>query len=153
MNRRCYTLATWLMWLALPITALNYWRVWDRLPMHMAVHFDANWQPNGYTSREGALLLGLGVIAFLLVMFTVAAYAVRTNKPSAAWPVMVMFYAALTSLCLVNNWIAQRNVKEPPSPSASLHAKKFPPLVSRNDSPFFNCICNRRRLCSVESQA
>ena len=47
MKRDWYTLATWLMWLALPITALNYWRVWDRLPARMAVHFDANWQPNG----------------------------------------------------------------------------------------------------------
>ena len=49
-----YKPLVWLMWLALPITALNYWRNWDRLPMRMAVHFDANWQPNGYTSREGA---------------------------------------------------------------------------------------------------
>ncbi len=126
MKRDWYTPTTWLMWLALPITALNYWRVWDRLPMRMAVHFDANWQPNGYTSRDGALLLGLGVIAFLLVLFTVASYAVRANKPSAAWPVMVMFYVALTALCVVNNWIAQRNVNDQPSPSASLHAKLSP---------------------------
>ena len=47
----------------LPITALNYWRAWDQLPARMAVHFDANWQPNGYTSREGALMLGLGIMA------------------------------------------------------------------------------------------
>ena len=60
------------MWLALPITALNYWRAWDQLPARMAVHFDANWQPNGYTSREGSLMLGLGIMAFLLVVFTVA---------------------------------------------------------------------------------
>jgi uncharacterized membrane protein len=119
MKRDWYTLATWMMWLALPITALNYWRVWDRLPMRMAVHFDANWQPNGYTSREGALLLGLGVIAFLLLLFTVAAYTVRTNKPSSAWPVMLMFYVALTALCVVNNWIAQRNLNDKPQPSAS----------------------------------
>ena len=48
------------MWLALPISAWEYWQVWDQLPTRMAVHFDANWQPNGYTSREGALELGLG---------------------------------------------------------------------------------------------
>jgi len=130
MKRDWYTLATWLMWLALPITALNYWRVGDRLPMRMAVHFDANWQPNGYTSREGALLLGLGIIAFLLVLFTVASYAVRTNKPSSAWPVMVMFYVALTALCVVNNWIAQRNVNEQPLPSASLQVRLSPACES-----------------------
>ncbi len=110
MNRRCYTLATWLMWLTLPLTALTYLRVWGRLPRRMAVHFDANWQPDGYTSREGALLLALGIVAFMLVLFTVASYAVRTNKPNSAWPLMVVFYVTLTTLYLVNNWIAQRNL-------------------------------------------
>jgi hypothetical protein len=123
MKRDWYTLATWLMWLALPITWFNYRRVWDRLPMRMAVHFDANWQPNGWTSREGALYLGLGIIAFLLVVFTVAAYAVRTNKPSSAWPVMIVFYVALTGLCLLNNWIAQKNLNEQSQPSACLRTE------------------------------
>jgi hypothetical protein len=120
MKRGWYTMATLLMWLALPLTALNYWRVWDRLPMRMAVHFDANWQPNGYTSREGALLLALGIIAFMLVLFTVASFAVRTNKPNSAWPLMVVFYVTLTVLCLVNNWIAQRNLQRQSPLSALL---------------------------------
>ena len=47
MNRDSYKTLTWLMWLALPTTGLNYWLAWDRLPYRMAVHFDANWQPNG----------------------------------------------------------------------------------------------------------
>jgi len=51
------------MWLPLVTIALNYWRAWDRLPARMAVHFDANWQPNGYTSREGSLMLALGMLA------------------------------------------------------------------------------------------
>jgi uncharacterized membrane protein len=120
MKRGWYTMATLLMWLALPLTALNYWRVWDRLPMRMAVHFDANWQPNGYTSREGALLLALGIIAFMLVLFTVASFAVRTHKPNSAWPLMVVFYVTLTVLCLVNNWIAQRNLQRQSPPSGLL---------------------------------
>ena len=73
MNRKFYKPLTWLMWLALPITAFNYWRNWDRLPLRMAVHFDANWQPNGYTSREGALMLGLGIMAVMLLFFTIGA--------------------------------------------------------------------------------
>ena len=115
-----YRLATWLMWLALPLTALTYWRVWDRLPMRMAVHFDANWQPNGWTSRQGALYLGLGIMAFIVLLFTVAAYAVRANKPSSGWPLMVFFYLILVVLCLVNNWIAERNLKAQPSPARLL---------------------------------
>ena len=95
MNRSSYTTAIWLMWLALPITALNYWRAWDQLPARMAVHFDANWQPNGYTSREGALMLGLGILAFLLVIFTVGAFILRAYRSSPAWPMLAVFYVVL----------------------------------------------------------
>jgi len=125
MKRDGYTLAIWLMWLALPLTALSYWRVWDRLPMRMAVHFDANWQPNGWTSREGALYLGLGIMAFIVLLFTVAAYVVRANKPSSGWPLMVFFYLILVLLCLVNNWIAERNLMAQPS-LAGLLRKALP---------------------------
>ncbi len=125
-----YTVATWMMWLALPVTAFEYWRVWDRLPIRMAVHFDANWQPNGWTSREGALYLGLGIVAFLLVLFTVGAFAARTNKPSSAWPVMAMFYVALIALCALNNWIVQRNLNEQSQPTASMRTE-IPPDVNR----------------------
>jgi|ERR1700733_9134297 len=131
MKKDWYTLATWLTWLALPITALNYWRVWDQLPMRMAVHFDANWQPNGWTSREGALYFGLAVLAFLLVLFTVASYAVRANKPSSAWPMMVVFYLVLTAVCVVNNWIAQRNLNQRPQPAAWLRID-LPPDVNQD---------------------
>jgi hypothetical protein len=31
-----------------------------------------------------------------------------------------MFYVALIALCVVNNWVAQRNVNEQPQPSAML---------------------------------
>jgi hypothetical protein len=95
MKRDWYTLATWLMWMGLPITALNYWRAWGQLPARMAVHFDANWQPNGYTSREGSLMLGLGIMAVMLVLFTVAASIVRALKPSASWPVLMVGYVVL----------------------------------------------------------
>jgi hypothetical protein len=130
MKRDWYTLATWLMWLALPLTASTYLRIWDRLPRRMAVHFDINWQPNGWTSREGALYLGLGVIAFMLVTFTVGAYAARAGEPKAAWPLLVVFYLILTGLWLVNNWIAQRNLNAQSSQSASLHAKLSPACES-----------------------
>jgi Protein of unknown function (DUF1648) len=115
MSVRFYKPAIWLMWLALPITAFTYWRAWDLLPLRMAVHFDVNWQPNGYTSREGSLMLSLGVEAFLLLIFTVAAHAVGMNKPSAAWPVLISFYLALGLFCFVSSWIVQRNLTgEPP---------------------------------------
>ena len=127
MNRGFYKLATWLMWLALPTTALNYWRAWDHLPVRMAVHFDAHWQPNGYTSREGSLMLALVIMAFLLIIFTVGAHAVRVNKPSAAWPVLIMLYLALGFFWFASNWIVQRNLQsDDQSPHAVLAHSEFP---------------------------
>jgi uncharacterized membrane protein len=117
MNRDWYKPAVWLMWLALPITALMYWRVWDQLPMRMAVHFDANWQPNGYTSREGSLMLGLGIMAFMLLVFTVGALAAGALKPTASWPLLVVFYVVLGFLWFGNHLIVEWNLNPTPAHS------------------------------------
>jgi Protein of unknown function (DUF1648) len=117
MNRSWYTTAIWMMWLALPITALNYWRAWDQLPARMAVHFDANWQPNGYTSREGALMLGLGIMAFLLVVFTVGGFILRAQRSSPAWPLLALFYVVLGITWYGNNRIVEYNLNAQPAHS------------------------------------
>ena len=109
-NRSWYTIAIWLMWLALPITALNYYQAWDHLPARMAVHFDANWQPNGYTSREGALMLGLGIMAVMLVIFTVGGFVLRAAKSSPAWPMLAVFYVVLGFICYANYSIVRFNL-------------------------------------------
>ncbi|MGA2746672.1 MAG: DUF1648 domain-containing protein [Candidatus Sulfotelmatobacter sp.] len=122
MNRN-YKPLTWLMWLALPITAFKYWRNWDRLPLRMAVHFDANWQPNGYTSREGALMLGLGIMAVMLLFFTIGALVANALKPSAAWPLLLAFYVGLGFLWYANNSIVEFNLNAPAhSESAGPHS-------------------------------
>ena len=115
MNRDWYKTLTWLGWLALPITALDYWRSWDQLPMRMAVHFDANWRPNGYTSREGALKLGLSIMVVTLVVSTIVGLAVHAMKPSAAWPMLVVSYVVLGFLCYGNYSIVRFNLNLPAS--------------------------------------
>jgi Domain of unknown function (DUF1648) len=117
MNRNFYKPAIGLMWLALPITALSYWRAWDRLPMRMAVHFDTNWRPNGYTTREGSLVLGLGIMTFMLVVFTVAGYMVSVLKPAATLPILVTFYVVLGFLWFGNHSIVEWNLNPPPAHS------------------------------------
>lgn len=123
MNREFYKPAVWLMWAALPITGLEYWRVWDRLPLRMAVHFDSNWQANGYTSREGAIMLGLGIMAVLLLFFTVAALIARAMKPGASWPMLLAFYVVLGFLWFGNHSIVEWNLNPPPSHSELMGAK------------------------------
>ncbi|HTT22556.1 MAG TPA: DUF1648 domain-containing protein [Candidatus Sulfotelmatobacter sp.] len=90
MARNWHKLLILLMWLALPVSAWMYWSAWDRLPVRMAVHFDAAWQPNGYTSRDAAAQLGLEILLVMLVLFTVAMLIIHTLKPAAFWPVLVI---------------------------------------------------------------
>ena len=120
MNRNSYTLAIILMWLALPVTALKYWRAWDRLPARMAVHFNANWRPNGYTSREGSLLLGLGIMVAMLILFTVVGLLVRAMNPPASGPMLVVFYVVLGFLWFGNNSIVDWNLRQPASAPVKL---------------------------------
>ena len=117
MNGSWYKPAILVMWLPLPITALNYWRAWDHLPMRMAVHFDASWQPNGYTSRQGSLTAALAMLAFMQVTFTLSFFIVRAQKPSAAWPMLVFFYVFLGFFWYVNNWILEFNLHTRPAHS------------------------------------
>lgn len=117
MSRNWYRWAVALMWLALPASAWNYWSVWDQLPAQMAVHFDANWQPNGYTSREGALQLGIGIMVVMLVVFTTATLSTFYFKPSAQWPVLLISYVAL-GFCWYGNYaIVKFNLQASPSHS------------------------------------
>ena len=107
MLRSTYKPLLLLMWLALITTAVNYWRVWDQLPARMAVHFDANFQPNGYTSREASAELGLGTMAVLLLLFTVAGLIAQAMKPLASWPMLIGFYI-LTGILWYGNYSVLR---------------------------------------------
>lgn len=126
-----------LMWVFLVSTAVNYWRNWEQLPARMAVHFDANWQPNGYSSREGALYLGLGIMAFLLVLFTVGALIAHAQKPSAFWPMLIFFYAILGVCWYGNNFIVNFNLNSSPPHSESWNQhpeNKQIPMTSRAEN-------------------
>ncbi|HEY3973346.1 MAG TPA: DUF1648 domain-containing protein [Candidatus Sulfotelmatobacter sp.] len=136
MNRSFYKPAVWLMWLAFAMTALNSWRAWDQLPMRMAVHFDANWQPNGYTSREGAVMLGLGAMGVLVLSFTISALIVHALKPSSAWPMLIVFYIVIAILWYVNDSIVKWNLQQnEQAPRAALVSRSggriHPPALSQ----------------------
>lgn len=120
MERKLFQAAIGLTWLALPLTALNYSRAWDRLPMRIAVHFNANWQPNGWTTREGSRMLALGMTAFLLVVFTVSSFAARRMGASnlSQWALVGVFYVVLGVVYCVNSWIVERNLHQAPTATA-----------------------------------
>lgn len=131
MNRNGFRALVLLMWLALPASAWEYRSVWDQLPVRMAVHFDANWRPNGYTSREGASELGLGILAVMLVMFTVSTLVIGSLKPPAALPALLIAYVAVGFCWYANHEIVKFNldaVKESSQTSvlSSQRAAKLP---------------------------
>jgi hypothetical protein len=135
MNGLYYKTLVALMWLALPITALSYWRNWDRLPARMAVHFDANWQPNGYTSRDGALELGLSIMVFMLVVSTVGLLIAHALKPAAAWPLLVLFYVVIGFVWFGNHSIVEWNLSPPPAHSELMGSNS--PAVRDSSGPKF----------------
>jgi len=126
MNRKNFQLAVALMWLALPLTAMRYWLVWDRLPQHMATHFDANWHPNGWMPREAGLYFALGVTLFMLAIFTVVAYVSQRRNDSSAvsWVLLALFYAIIAFLFAINDKVLQYNVNGEP-----IHAEWLMGLV------------------------
>ena len=127
MNRDWYKPLLWLMWLALPSAALNYWRAWDQLPMRMAVHFDANSQPNGWTSRAGAAQVGLSIMGVLLIFFTIGGLIARARKPEAAWPMLFVFYVVLGIVWYGNNSIVNWNLRSNDrAPHSELMPLEFP---------------------------
>ena len=123
MDKKMFQIATGLTWLALPLTALNFWRAWHRLPARMAVHFDANWRPNGWTSREGALELVLATTIVPLVIFSISSYAMSRRASVSnlsKWTMIMVFYVALGFVYLVNNWIVERNLTTRSTPFSQL---------------------------------
>lgn len=109
-----FSFAIWLLWLALPFTALDYWRVWNQLPARMAIHFDINWRANGWASREAAFALMVGVVFFLVATFTIMLFLVR-RAPNAAfmpWLVLAFFYATVIFVCGVNHWVIRYNLNQ-----------------------------------------
>ncbi len=107
----------WLLWLALPLSALEYRQNWDHLPARMATHFDANWQPNGYTTRDGAFDTGLGIMAALLLLFTVLVFVARALNPVMSWAMLLVFYVATGFVWYGNHSLIKFNLNPPPAHS------------------------------------
>jgi hypothetical protein len=101
------------MWIAIPLTALRYWQVWDALPASMATHFAADGRPNGWMSREAALYYALGVTAFILIVFTGLAVVVLkqgATLDSTSFALVGFFYVIVGFVFYVNNGILNHNL-------------------------------------------
>jgi hypothetical protein len=110
--KRAMQVATWLMWLVLPLTGLRFWLAWDRLPARLATHFDASGRPNGWMTREAALGVGLGMTVLFLLVFTVASYFLQRQKTSDAgsWALLGLFGVVIGVVYQGNSSIIDYNL-------------------------------------------
>ena len=101
MDSKLYRALTPMLWLALPLTALQYWSVWDQLPGRMATHFGVAGQPNGWMTRETSLIFAMVVTTLVLVALTWT--LTRVRKPDVlAWSLLAMLYVVMGALFNVN---------------------------------------------------
>jgi hypothetical protein len=115
MNRRFFQVAMWLPWLALPLTAARFWEVWDRLPLRMATHFAADGHPNGWMTREVALEFALGIMCFMLIVFSIALYvAYRKRVDVATWALLGFLYFIASLIYHGNNSVLAYNLDGQP---------------------------------------
>ena len=116
MTRQWWRIGIALPWLGLPLIALRYWLVWDRLPAHIATHFNAANQPNGWMSREGSMYFILGLYFFLVALFTVIITVIHKVRKAdaAAWAVLGLFYVILGVLYYGNESVLEYNLTGAP---------------------------------------
>ena len=109
MDSKLYRALTAMLWLALPLTALQYWSVWEQLPARMATHFGVSGQPNGWMTRETSLIFALVVTTLVLVALTWA--LTRVRKPDVlAWSLLAMLYVVMGALFSINVAVLNYNL-------------------------------------------
>jgi hypothetical protein len=116
MNRKRFNLLIGLLWLALPLTALRYWLVWDQLPARIVTHFQANGQPNGWMTREVSLIFALGLTVFILAVFTVVLYLVQRSQTMGAfsWAFLGFCYLIVGFIYYANTSVLAYNLSGEP---------------------------------------
>ncbi len=109
MDSKLYRALTAMLWLVLPLTAVQYWSVWDQLPARMATHFGVSGQPNGWMTRETSLIFAMVVTTLLLGALTWA--LTRMRKPDLlAWSLLAMLYVVMGALFSINVAVLNYNL-------------------------------------------
>jgi hypothetical protein len=116
MNRKVFQTFIWLMWLALPITALRFALAWNHLPLRMATHFDIGGRPNGWMLRGTAFYTALGITALMVSVFTIVSdIAHKTHVPDAfSWSLLSFFYLVTGFVYAGNSGVVQFNLDGQP---------------------------------------
>jgi hypothetical protein len=115
MKRKPFQVALGLEWLVIPIVALRYWSVWERLPWRLATHFNDAGQPNVWMTREASLWFMLGILGFVLAIFTLVVYlAYKTGPKAIAWGILAFSYFVSGFIAMANEAVLKYNLTGQP---------------------------------------
>jgi uncharacterized protein DUF1648 len=130
MNRKLFNGCTWLLWLALPLTALRFWQLWDSLPPVMATHFAASGQPNGWMPREQFFWFSLKLIAIVVAVASVLIFLShrKVRLDFSSWTVLLFFYVMTGFVAFALDSTLKYNVSGQPIPFGKL-AVAIPVIV------------------------
>jgi hypothetical protein len=115
MHRKRFQIALGLEWLVIPIVALRYWSVWDRLPEPIVTHFNAAGQPNGWMTRETSLWFMAGILALVVTVFSLVVYlAQKSGAKPVAWAMLGFSYFVVGLIAIANEAVLQYNLTGQP---------------------------------------
>jgi len=112
-TRRLFKLLIAAMWFAPVYIAFRYWQVWDQLPARMVTHFGMNGQPNGWMTPQQSLTFSLGLLAFMLTLFTgIALFAAHRSQrlDVNTWAMLALFYVILGVVTAICDSVLQYNL-------------------------------------------
>lgn len=88
-----------LPWLILPVMLWRYWQLQDLLPERIAVHFNANNVPNGWSDRGDFVLGFIGMTVGMLALFTILSF-IPKRPQTFSWLLLFFDYFISAVMCL-----------------------------------------------------
>jgi len=88
-----------LPWLILPAMLWRYWQLQDLLPERIAVHFNANNVPNGWSDRGDFVVGFIGMTVGILALFTILSLLPKRTSGVAGVMLFVQ-YAVSAVMCV-----------------------------------------------------
>jgi Domain of unknown function (DUF1648) len=88
-----------LPWLILPAMLWRYWQLQDLLPERIAVHFNANNVPNGWSDRSDFVVGFIGMTVAMLALFTILSL-IPKRPTTFSWLLLFFEYFVSVVMCL-----------------------------------------------------
>jgi uncharacterized SAM-binding protein YcdF (DUF218 family) len=122
MSRNWYKTMTALLWLAPVVIGFRYWQDWDQPPRRMASHFDAAGRANGWMPRDVSLYFTLGVLIFVLTIFSFVLIMVvsKYSLGKMAWALLAFFHVEIWAVVYMLNSTLDYNLVRRPIAVAPL---------------------------------